>query len=46
MNYIKSNFNFRVSIIIKELDLQRPIYYDLAAYGHFGREDYKWEQIK
>ena len=46
MNYIKSNFNFRVSNIIKELDLQRPIYYDLAAYGHFGREDYKWEQIK
>ena len=46
MEYIKSNFNFRVSNIIKELDLQKPIYYDLAAYGHFGREEYSWEQIK
>ncbi len=46
MDYIKTNFNFRVSNIINELDLQKPIYYDLAAYGHFGREEYKWEQIK
>ncbi len=46
MKYIKANFNFRVSNIIKELDLQKPIYYDLAAYGHFGREEYSWEQLK
>lgn len=46
--YIEDNFNFSVDNIIKELDLKRPIYYDLAAYGHFGREDLNltWEQIK
>ena len=32
----------------KELDLLNPIYYNLAAYGHFGRTDLNltWEQIK
>lgn len=43
--YIKDNFDFRVQNIINELDLKRPIYYDLAAYGHFGR-DTSWEKIK
>lgn len=46
--YIENNFNFSVDNIIKELDLQKPIYYSLAAYGHFGRKDLNlsWEQIK
>lgn len=44
--YIKTNFDFRVSNIISELDLKKPIYYDLAAYGHFGRPEYSWEKIK
>ena len=26
-------------MLIKELDLRRPIYQKTAAYGHFGRED-------
>ena len=43
--YINDNFDFRVQNIIDELDLKRPIYYDLAAYGHFGR-DTSWEKIK
>ncbi len=32
--------------IIRELDLLRPIYYDTAAYGHFGRElpEFTWEK--
>ena len=46
IKYIKSNFNFKVDSIIKELDLQKPIYYDLASYGHFGRKGYSWEEIK
>ena len=31
--------------IIRDLDLRRPIYRQLAAYGHMGREDLgvKWE---
>jgi S-adenosylmethionine synthetase len=46
--YIENNFDFSVSNIIKELDLLKPFYYNLAAYGHFGREDLKltWEKIK
>ena len=44
-DYIDENFDFRVQNIINELDLRKPIYYDLAAYGHFGR-DTSWEKIK
>ena len=46
--FIKDNFDFRVSNIIKELQLQNPIYYNIASYGHFGRTDINltWEQIK
>lgn len=46
--YVLDNFDFSVDNIIKELDLLRPIYYDLACYGHFGRDglDLSWEQIK
>lgn len=45
LKYINDNFNFNVQNIIEELDLRKPIYYDLAAYGHFGRNT-SWEQIK
>ena len=46
--YVSDNFDFSVSNIIKELDLLKPIYYNLAAYGHFGRNDLNltWEKIK
>lgn len=46
--FVYQNFNFSVSNIIKELNLKRPIYYDTASYGHFGRTDIDlpWEQIK
>ncbi len=43
--YIKTNFSFKVQNIIDELDLKKPIYYDLSAYGHFGRNT-SWEKIK
>ena len=38
-------FDLRPSAIIRDLDLRRPIYRQLAAYGHMGREDLgvKWE---
>lgn len=32
--------------IIKGLDLRRPIYTATAAYGHFGRPEFPWEQVK
>ena len=46
--FIEDNFDFRVSNIINELQLQNPIYYNIASYGHFGRTDLNlpWEQIK
>ena len=38
-------FDMRPTAIIRELDLRKPIYRKLAAYGHMGREDLgvKWE---
>jgi len=32
--------------ILHELNLTRPIYLPTAAYGHFGRNEFPWEQIK
>ena len=39
-------FDLRPAAIIRDLDLRRPIYRQLAAYGHFGREDLgvAWER--
>ena len=39
-------FDLRPTAIIRDLDLQRPIYRQLAAYGHMGREDLglNWEK--
>ena len=38
-------FDFRPGAIIRDLDLRKPIYRKLAAYGHMGREDLgvRWE---
>ena len=43
---IEKHFDMRPRIIIKRLDLLRPIYKKTAAYGHFGREDpdFTWEK--
>ena len=43
---VNNNFNFLPSNIIKELDLLKPIYAKTACYGHFGKPDYAWEQVK
>ena len=39
-------FDFRPTSIIHELDLRKPIYKNLAAYGHMGREELNvgWEK--
>ncbi len=31
--------------MIDHLKLRRPIYLDTAAYGHFGRSEFSWEQV-
>lgn len=43
---IEKNFDLRPGKIIETLDLWRPIYGQVAAYGHMGREDINvpWEQ--
>jgi S-adenosylmethionine synthetase len=39
-------FDLRPGAIIRDLDLRRPIYRQIAAYGHFGRDDLDltWER--
>lgn len=43
---VKENFDLRPAAIIKNFDLCRPIYKQVAAYGHFGRTDLDlpWEK--
>ena len=43
---VRKHFDLRPAAIIDMLDLQRPIYRQTAAYGHFGRDDLDvpWEQ--
>ncbi len=43
---VKRVFDLRPAAIIRDLDLRRPIYKQVAAYGHFGREDLDlpWER--
>jgi S-adenosylmethionine synthetase len=44
---VKEVFDLRPGAIIRELKLRRPIYQQVAAYGHFGRDDLDlpWEQL-
>jgi S-adenosylmethionine synthetase len=43
---VKKHFDLRPGAIIRDLDLKRPIYRKIAAYGHFGRTDVDltWER--
>jgi len=43
---VREHFDLRPGAIIRDLDLQRPIYSKTAAYGHFGRDDhdFTWER--
>lgn len=44
---VEENFDLRPAAIIRDLDLLRPIYRQVAAYGHMGREDIDvpWERL-
>ena len=45
VNIVNKVFDLRPEKIIKHLDLKKPIYRKIAAYGHFGRgDDYRWER--
>ena len=43
---VEKVFDLRPTAIIRDLDLRKPIYRKLAAYGHIGREDLgvRWEE--
>ena len=46
LELIDRHFDLRPAAIIRNLNLQRPIYLETAKYGHFGREDvvFPWEE--
>jgi len=46
VDIIAKNWDLRPGVIVKELDLQRPIYAQTACYGHFGNPSYPWEKPK
>lgn len=41
---IRGIFDFSVADIIAQLDLRKPQYLKTAAYGHFGRMGFRWEE--
>ena len=46
LELVMKHFDLRPAAIIRDLDLRRPIYRQVAAYGHFGRTDIDvpWER--
>ena len=44
---VAHTFDMRPTAIIERLDLRRPIYRQVASYGHFGRDDLdlSWERL-
>ena len=43
--FIKENIDLTPKGIIERLDLRKPIFRATAAYGHFGRPEFPWEQL-
>eukprot|EP00730_Choanoeca_flexa_P014961 TRINITY_DN6733_c0_g1_i1.p1 TRINITY_DN6733_c0_g1~~TRINITY_DN6733_c0_g1_i1.p1 ORF type:complete len:403 (+),score=145.63 TRINITY_DN6733_c0_g1_i1:52-1209(+) len=46
LEIVKNNFDLRPGVIVRDLDLKKPIFNKTAKYGHFGREEFTWEQPK
>jgi S-adenosylmethionine synthetase len=48
LNIVEKNFDLRPGVIMRELNLRRPIYFKTASFGHFGRNDpdFTWEKPK
>jgi len=43
---VRKNFDLRPGRIVKDLKLKSPIFQQTSTYGHFGRDDFSWEQPK
>ena len=41
---IRDVFDLRPADILRDLDLRKPVYRRTAAYGHFGRPGFTWEE--
>jgi S-adenosylmethionine synthetase len=46
LEIVKNNFDLRPGKIVQDLDLKKPIYSKTSSYGHFGRDEFTWEQPK
>lgn len=46
LEIVKNNFDLRPGKIVVDLDLKKPIYSKTSSYGHFGRDEFTWEQPK
>ncbi|KAI9885283.1 MAG: hypothetical protein M1823_002910 [Watsoniomyces obsoletus] len=46
VSIIKQNFDMRPGVIVKELDLAKPIYFRTAKNGHFTNQEFTWEKPK
>ncbi|KAK5882447.1 hypothetical protein CesoFtcFv8_021033 [Champsocephalus esox] len=46
LRIVNKNFDLRPGVIVRELNLKRPIYQQTASYGHFGRAEFTWEMPK
>ncbi|CAK5072880.1 unnamed protein product [Meloidogyne enterolobii] len=46
LQIVNDNFDLRPGVIIRELNLKRPIYSRTAANGHFGHSNFPWEKPK
>jgi len=43
---VRKNFDLRPGKIVKDLNLKSPIFQQTSTYGHFGRDEFSWEQPK
>ena len=43
---VRKNFDLRPGVIVKELDLAKPIYLQTAKNGHFTNQNFSWEKPK
>ncbi|KAI7805969.1 S-adenosylmethionine synthase isoform X1 [Triplophysa rosa] len=46
LQIVNKNFDLRPGVIVRDLNLKRPIYQSTACYGHFGRSEFSWEVTK
>ena len=46
VDIIRKNFDMRPGVIVKELDLAKPIYCKTAKNGHFTNQNFAWEKPK